>query len=112
MLGLSIISQLATLDCFLVWLGISIGVPVSNPLRACERYHAAWLSLKADLGNCALTAAISSSLVMALFAVIASATTCLMVRLDSGAEDSATVFLEVLGWVLVFCSFLFLISFL
>jgi hypothetical protein len=28
-----------------------------------------------------------------------------MVRLDSGAEDSAIVFLEVLGWVFVFCSF-------
>jgi hypothetical protein len=34
-----------------------MGVPVSNPFRACERYHAAWLYLKADLGNCALTAA-------------------------------------------------------
>jgi len=70
-----------------------MGVPVSNPFRACDRYHAAWLSLKADLGNCVLTAAINSSLVMTLFAVIASITTCLMVRLDSGAEGSATIFL-------------------
>ena len=29
-----------------------MGAPVSNPLRACERYHAACVSLKADLGNC------------------------------------------------------------
>jgi hypothetical protein len=97
---------------FLIWVVSEPGVLVSNPLRACERYHAAWVSLKADLGNCALTAAISSSLVMTLFAVIASTTTRLMVRLDSGAEDSAIVFLEVLGWVFVFCSFLFFLSFL
>ena len=70
-----------------------MGVPVSNPLRACERKQAAWVSLKADLGNCTLTTAISSSLVITLFAVIASMTTCLMVRLESGAEDSAIVFL-------------------
>lgn len=58
-----------------------MGAPVSNPFRACVLYHAAWVSLKADLGNSALTAAISSSLVMMLFAVIASMTTCLMVCL-------------------------------
>ncbi len=102
-------SQLPDLDCR--WAGISMGVPVSNPLRACERYHAAWLSLKADLGNCVLTVAISSSLVMTLFAVMASITTCLMVRLDSGlsilgTEDSATTALPLGEWVLVFCSFL------
>ncbi len=77
-----------------------MGVPVSRPLRACERYHAAWLSLKADFGNCALTVATSSSLVMTLFAVIASMTTCLMVRLDSGAEgrrkrETADAFLSI-----------------
>jgi hypothetical protein len=31
-----------------------------------------------------------------------------MVLFDSGAGDSATTFLEVLGWALAFCSFFFI----
>jgi hypothetical protein len=51
-------------------------------------------------------------LVMTLFAVMASMTTCLMVRLDSGfsifnAEDSATAFLPFLGRLLVYALFCF-----
>jgi len=61
------VSQSPDLDCLRA--GISMGVPVSDPLRTCDRYQAAWLSLKADLGNSALTATMSSSLVTALFAV-------------------------------------------
>ena len=69
--------------------GIVIGEPVSNPLRACDRYQAAWLFLKADLGNSPLTAAIISSLVATLFAAIVSMTTCLIVRFGSVSGFSA-----------------------
>ena len=78
--------QLAALDCFRPTAGIAIGFPVSNPLRACDRYHAACLSSKADLGNSALTAAIISALVATLFAAIVSMTTCLMVRFGSASD--------------------------
>ena len=60
-----------------------MGAPVSNPLRACERYHAACRPSNADFGNFALTAAIISSLVAALFAAMVSMITCLMVRFGS-----------------------------
>ena len=59
----------------------------------------------------------AAGLVMALFAVMASTTTCLIVRLGSDSDllvfdtpDTATIFLPLFGWVLVFCSVLFFIS--
>ena len=75
--------QLAVEACLRDIAGIAIGVPVSKPLRACDRYQAAWVSLKADLGNSFLTAAIISSFVAALFRASVSITNCLMVCFGS-----------------------------
>jgi hypothetical protein len=80
------VSQLPDLDC--LWAGIAMGAPVSNPLRACDRYQAAWLSLKADFGNSVLTTAIISALVTAVFAAKASMAASLMVRFCAAAGFS------------------------